>query len=126
MDLNKLMPLLVLAAIGWHSKGALQKRVERFTGIQATLVAEHDMSGILRQAKLAAYSDENFTIPNLKEFVHGHMERGLDGSDPSIDPWGRPYRHEIRNGRFTLRCAGADQAWGTDDDIERSEFLSAF
>lgn len=123
MDLNKLLPLFVLGAIAWHGKGAIQKRIGQFSEFQNTLVAETNMATILRQAKFAALTDENFKIDNLREFIRGNLERGLDGSDPSIDPWGRPFHHEIRNGRITLKSAGPDTRWGTSDDIERSETL---
>ena len=123
MDLNKLLPLIVLSMIGWHSKGAFQKRLAQVSEMQQNFAVESDIGGILRQAKLAAIAEPDLTIPNLRQFVSEHMDRGLNGSDPSIDPWGRPYRHEIHNGRLTIKCAGPDNRWGTEDDIERSENL---
>jgi len=123
MDMNKLLPLMVLAAIGWHSKGAFQKRIANISEMQHSMVVESDMGQILRQAKIVASTEAELSIPNLRTFVAQHVERGLNGNDPSIDPWGRPYRHDLRNGRLTIRSAGADTRWGTDDDIERSETM---
>ena len=123
MDLNKLFPLLVLSMIGWHSKGAFQKRFAQVGEMQQNFVVESDIGGILRQAKLVAIEEPDFTIQNLRQFVSQHMDKGLNGSDPSIDPWGRPYRAEQHNGRLTIKCAGPDTRWGTEDDIERSDNL---
>ena len=123
MDLNRLLPQIVLAAIGWHSKGAFQKRLATVTEMQHSMIVETDMGSILRQAKLAAIEDPNFTISNLKAFISHHMDRGLNGTDPGVDPWGRPYRHDLHSGRLTIKCAGPDTRWGTDDDIERSDSI---
>lgn len=123
MGLNKLMPVAVLLAIAWHSKSAIQERLSLVPDLQNRLVAEQNMRLILRQARMAAIDSDNFRIENLRDFVRANVERGLDGSDPSIDPWGRPYRFDLRNGRMTLKCAGPDQRWGSADDLERSEML---
>ena len=40
----------------------------------------------------------------------------IDNS-PLLDPWGKPYRYELKSRVPTLASAGPDRKWGTPDDI---------
>jgi hypothetical protein len=33
------------------------------------------------------------------------------------DPWGSPYALQLTEGAISIRSAGADRRWGTEDDI---------
>lgn len=126
IDLNKLLPLGVMVAIAWHSQGAIKSRLAKFSHIQQNVVAQADISAILRAAQMNAMESGEFRVGNIRDFIRTNIKRAINSADPSLDPWGRPYRGEYLNGRLTIKSAGADTRWGTEDDIEKSENLNRY
>lgn len=123
LDINKLLPLAVMAAIAWHSTGAVKNRIDDFALAQQTIVAQTEIQEILRIAQLNQTSESSAEFKNFRGYIRNHIKRVVATSDPSIDPWGRPYRHTFQRGILTVKSAGPDTRWGTDDDIECSKNL---
>ena len=46
-------------------------------------------------------------------------EKGMSDVPPDrlADPWGKPYRYDLVDGKARLTSAGRDQIFGTSDDI---------
>ncbi len=55
---------------------------------------------------------------DFPDYVRKSLQtKGGDGADPSRDLWGTPYRLESDAKNYTVRSAGPDREYDTDDDI---------
>ena len=124
MNLSRLLPLIVMGAIAWHSKVAVKRRVAALDNIRYDYAVQNRMNIILRAAKLNSLGEQNYEIRDLRAFIRENL-RGT-GGDPSVDPWGTPYRHVIRDNQMTIFCAGPDKRFGTPDDVKQTAGLSEF
>jgi hypothetical protein len=102
----------------WHSRGAIQARVEKIGELKRTMVVQTEMGHILNQLKLNAIQDDSFRVGDLSNFIRTHLR--TPGRDASLDPWGTPYHIKQIGSRILLLSAGPDRQWNTADDIQES------
>ena len=87
------------------------------------------------RGELALHSTTRSKLAELNRQVIFWMSRNEDGFDPRdltlkrvredldlssdqmLDSWGRPIRYEAADGGYTLRSAGPDKTFNTDDDL---------
>lgn len=116
MDITKLLPLIVMAGIGNHFKDNIAQQIEPLLYLQKSIVTEHDMNVILRQANLESIGEVRFQIPDLQRFISTHLEAN-PLRDVTVDAWGTPYQHQIDGLQMTITSAGADKLFGSADDL---------
>ncbi|MBN1771344.1 MAG: hypothetical protein JXB32_08795 [Deltaproteobacteria bacterium] len=83
------------ATVLGHAQGAVQADARRI--------------GEVLEAYLIARADSS------QEAAERWVERMRDGW---YDPWGQRYQADYEGYQLTLRSAGIDERWGTDDDLE--------
>lgn len=83
--------------------------------------AETDLEALAKA--LSYYQEDHGEAPPPGDaglrMATDHLSKlaGYFPEGPPLDPWGRPYRYEERNGAKLLRSLGRDGEPGTDDDI---------
>jgi len=91
------------------------------------VVAEEGISAIDKAKNTAQFANWAHITQALSSYVnnHGDYPDRLEDLLPNYihfenqlrDPWGKPVRYEKGNGSVTLRSAGNDGEFNTDDDL---------
>lgn len=58
--------------------------------------------------------NNNSQCPNVSELIR---DQQLDVGQSLLDPWDNDYRIECTDGEVTVTSAGADETFGTSDDL---------
>lgn len=119
MSAKKITYLLILGGVGWQTQHAIQAHRTMMAGLKYEFAAKQNMATILRTVRLESVIDDTPNFADLAVFIRRNINNS-DGTDPSIDPWGTPYRHETKDRRIYLLSAGPDKQWNTEDDLEKS------
>ena len=79
--------------------------------------ARHDLQGLARQVNMANLAGR---VPAPRDFT-AFAQEALKSHDPARDtakdPWGNPYRLEVKRESFHLSSAGPDEDPGSEDDL---------
>ncbi len=100
--------------------GAVNEAADMFTGTAQVNALERAKAGVtkadLRTYQTAItmfYTQKNRFPKDLNEL---HSE-GLIGAEAIRDPWGQPFRSEVKNNKFIIYSSGKSKIAHTDDDI---------
>lgn len=116
MKAVKLLPLAVMAALGYNQRETFGELGEIAINLAKIAVADHELATI-RTAVASEHAAGN--IREVRSDFSAFIRRIADskGRDPAEDPWGQPYAFRIRSDRFEVMSFGPDNQEGTDDDI---------
>lgn len=117
--LKRLVQLSVvvgIAAAAYTQRDAITQTFHRLTAMPNQTGARAALAGIVEQVGKVDGTPE---MPTPETFS-GYLKKNVhlaNGNDPSIDAWSTPYRLELDDKNLTVRSAGADLAFDTDDDV---------
>lgn len=127
---SKLLPLLIMGGISFHSGGAIKERLSGVVGAKEKVIAKQRMMAILESATLTTAAGGVVDVGSqakFRTFVRRNMKiKGIQGQDSSLDPWGTPLTGQLRGGILTITSAGADKKMGTKDDVTASGSINDF
>lgn len=115
----------MLLGIGAHSKEALTARLAFVLDLRYSMVTQMDLTTIMKQVQLDAAGEQNYEIKDFRKFIEQNLDKN-DSRDVTVDGWGTPYQHEIKNARVRIASAGPDKTFGTADDLEVSGNLALY
>ena len=116
MKVVKLLPLAVMAALGYNQRQTFGKLGETAINLAKVAVADHELSTIRTAvASEHASGDMREVKSDFSAFVRRIAKS--DVRDPAEDPWGQPYAFRVRARRYDVLSFGPDAREGTDDDI---------
>ncbi len=125
MLVSKLIPLVVMAGVGVHSKDSIKERIEKFMSTGHTMVTKQRMMTIASTATLVLVRDETINLRTNSDFLR-FVRRSVklkNKGDPTKDMWGTTFRYNFRRGKLTLVSAGQDKKFGSSDDLKLTEDL---
>lgn len=125
MAIGRIIPMLVMGSIGWHSKDAVAKRIDSVMGAKDVYLTRQRMETILRSAQLQMIGEDNLHIDDLRVFIRRSI-RLKGGGDPSVDFWGTRFQHRLVGAKMTLISAGPDKRFSTQDDFTASVNLGDY
>lgn len=116
---HKLVPLLIVGGVAFHGKNAIAMRAKTLIAKQSTFIVSHNMNVILKSIRVHNIGEMQVNFGNDPQaYIRKIAE--LNGSgDPSIDPWGTPFRLFQSGNNIYIVSAGKDRSFNSGDDIQR-------
>jgi len=116
----KLLPVAAMVGGGVANQDEIKEQIDKVTQIAKVVAVQREVDGISKMIYLQYITDEGY-LPSERDFadyVRKNMKtkRGVE-RDTSIDFWENPYVFERDKDGFTVRSAGPDGDYDTDDDI---------
>lgn len=121
MLVSRLIPILMLGGVGFHSGGAIKDRVKSAFGVGEQVAVRQRIVTIMEAARLHVSSGEQLSFRSdaaFRAFVKKQIRlRGNAKGDASLDLWGTPLRGKLTRQNLTITSAGPDKRFSTKDDI---------
>lgn len=127
--LLKLLPVAAAGLVAAANSDALKKNLDIIRKVQVAAASGVELPGIAEAVAQDFTETKDLPIENFAEFLKENLREksGKDTRDKSKDQWETEFRLGVdaaRNG-FSVRSAGPDKTWQTEDDLSFFYSLTA-
>ena len=118
MNLSKLLPMMATGGVAYTQQDTIAVMVEAPVEAAQIVRCQMEVASIQRILIIDTLTDEigRDLEPRFSEYLRNKLI-STGGRDTSLDPWGNPYRVQVRSAEIEVWSYGPDGIDNNSDDL---------